>query len=125
MNAITKNLILRALQPSVASDVPGDLRLRFGLLKLLPADFAGHLHYFETGLELLPGVTKASLEPKDGSAQVLYDPAQTDKTRILAWYKAILEEGLACLEDPALKHASEQEVVETITERMQAHLSDL
>ncbi len=122
MNQLTRNLIRRALEPSVTNGAPGEMQLRFSLLRLLPDNMRGYLHYLENVLTMLPGVISAPLNASRTGADIRYDPSRTAPGIILDWYRKFLEEGMDCLSSPAFQHMREEEIVSALTERMQRHL---
>ncbi|MBQ8162545.1 MAG: hypothetical protein IJ083_17605 [Clostridia bacterium] len=122
MTSIVEALIRRALKPSVASDLPGRLRLKFSMFRLLPEEAVPYMHYLDDAMCILPGVKSAECNVKTGSVLILYDPALTGKRQILSWWSVLTGECIASLSDPSLQLMREDEIVTTLRARLKTHL---
>ena len=52
------------------------------------------MHYAEEALEMLPGVTKATVNVYTGSILIEYDRKKTSATKVLRWIDIIVDTGV-------------------------------
>ena len=91
MKSIQEMLLRRFLKPQVVSDIPGRLRIKFSQYKRLPKEAYPYMHYAEEALEMLPGVTKATVNVYTGSILIEYDRKKTSATKVLRWIDIIVD----------------------------------
>lgn len=94
MKSIQEMLLRRFLKPQVVSDIPGRLRIKFSQYKRLPKEAYPYMHYAEEALEMLPGVSKATVNVHTGSILIEYDKAKTSAAKVLQWTDVIVDTGI-------------------------------
>ena len=122
MNRLEEVLFRKAFKPSIATDVPGHLRLQFYLHKRLPEYVKAYLHYMDDAMQLLPGVQQAKYNPVTETLLIRYDTKQTGKRQILEWIRRLTDEGIRSADDWSLYLMNEKQIVETIKARLQTQL---
>lgn len=102
MNKLELAVLRRAATPAVASDAPGELTLRFGVIRLLPAAVQPYVGRIKEAAAMLPGVTETSMNAATGELRIAYDPAQTDGKTVRRWMDTVVETCLGLAGSPEL-----------------------
>jgi copper chaperone CopZ len=122
MNIFQEGILRLYLKPTVESDLPGRLRIRFRKADLLPKEALPYLHYVYDVLTLLDGVTDATVNPRIGTILITYDKNQTDAKKILHWVDTVVDTGITLVKEDTWQGASEETIARMMRERLEMRL---
>ena len=122
MNIFQEGILRLYLKPTVESDLPGRLRIRFRKADLLPKEALPYLHYVYDVLTLLDGVTDATVNPRIGTILITYEKNQTDAKKILHWVDTVVDTGITLVKEDTWQGASEETIARMMRERLEMRL---
>ncbi|MFR5854320.1 MAG: hypothetical protein ACLUE8_08325 [Lachnospiraceae bacterium] len=118
MNKMEESFLRLCLHPKVECDLPGRLRISFSKYHLLPKEALPYLHYIQDVLQLLPGVSRAEVNPRIGTVLLRYDAAVTNTRAILRWVDIVVDEGICISKEDVWQNAGEKELEEIVRQRL-------
>ena len=122
MNTLQKHMIRGCLTPEIECDLPGRLRLGFRKYKLLPPEALPYLHYVKDVLDMPGGVTDVQLNPRIGTALILYDPSVTSAQRIMKWIGIVTDVGLELAGEQSWQPCDGGRIEQLMRNRLKAFL---
>ena len=113
LNFFEEKVVRLALRPEKLTDEPGLLRLKYGMVSMMPEHLKRYMHCAAQVFGLQPGIQNAEIDLGTGELTLRYDPARLNANGVSAWVSQVSDAVLQYVKQlPAKASPSEAEVMD-------------